>query len=268
MSTLITDWSQQHVLLTGAQGGLGQELARQLTEKGALVTLVGRREDALREQAVTLGQRDLLCDLTHAEDVAALVDHVQTSRPQITGWIHAAGCSITDLYTHTPWAKHAEVMQLNTLVPMQLTHALLPLLQRQQQTWLLHVGSVFGALGFPTQASYCASKAALARFCEALQRELEPSVCTIMYAAPRAIKTTMNDGVMHRFNQSSGTHEDSPAHVAGAILRQIEQGQRRQTIGWPERLFVKLNALVPQLVDANLRKPLRQLRQLLQEQNP
>ncbi|RUO72142.1 SDR family oxidoreductase [Pseudidiomarina sediminum] len=266
MSKLITDWSQQHVLLTGAQGGLGQELARQLTEKGALVTLVGRREEALREQAVTLGQRDFLCDLTQAEELAGLIELVQASRPRITGWIHAAGSSVTELYTDTPWTKHAEVMRLNTLVPMQLTHALLPLLQRQHRAWLLHVGSVFGALGFPTQASYCASKAALARFCEALQREVEPSACTIMYAAPRAIKTAMNDGVMHRFNQNSGTHEDNAARVASLLLRQIEQGQRRQTIGWPERLFVKLNALVPQLIDANLRKPLRQLRQLLQEQ--
>lgn len=267
MSLLINDWSQQHVLLTGAQGGLGQELARQLTAKGALVTLVGRREHDLREQAVTLGQRDFLCDLDSATAVESLANLVRTARPQITGWIHAAGVSVTDLFTQQPWAKHEQLMRLNTLVPMQLTHALLPLLQRQQSAWLLHIGSVFGALGFPAQASYCASKAALARFCEALQREVEPSACTIMYSAPRAIKTAMNEGVMHRFNQCSGTHEDEPAQVASAILQQIEQGRRRETFGWPERLFVKLNAVFPQLIDKNMRKPLRNLRQLLQEKN-
>lgn len=265
MKRFIHDWSQQHILLIGAQGGVGQALAAALTRKGAKLTLVGRREAELQQQAAQLQQQYLVCDLAHSQALQQLRDYATTAQSALSGMIYAAGLNANNFFTAEPWEQHEQVMALNLLRPMQLTHALLGPLQRVPQNWIMHVGSVFGAIGFPTQTSYGASKAGLARFCEALQREQGANGCTIMHCAPRAIKTDFNQGVMATFNQRSKTAEDSPEKVADIIIQQIEAGQKRRIIGWPERFFVKLNALFPQLVDTSMQKPRRLLRQLLQE---
>ena len=265
MKKFIHDWSQQHILLLGAQGGVGQALASQLTQCGANLTLVGRRAAELERQATQLGQEFLVCDLAAPEASQQLKSYCQqTSRP-VTGLLNSAGISVTNAFAEATWEQHARLLQLNLVRPIELTHALLPILRRNPASWVMHVGSVFGAIGFPTQATYGASKAGLARFCEALQRELEDADVRIMHCAPRAIKTDFNQGVMASFNERSKTAEDSPEQVAALIIKQIEAGHYRRVIGWPERFFVKLNALFPQLVDNSMRKPRRLLRQLLQE---
>lgn len=265
MQNFIHDWSQQHILLLGAQGGVGQELAQQLTQRGAKVTLVGRRAGELEQQALQLGQNFLPCDLAKVDAAAELLSYCQSASVPITGLLNSAGISVTNTFVDTSWEQHRQVLELNLVRPSQVTHALLPELQRNKGSWIMHVGSVFGAIGFPAQATYSASKAGLARFCEALQRELESTDVRVMHCAPRAIKTNFNRGVMANFNQRSKTAEDSPEQVASLIIAQIEAGRRRRVIGWPERFFVKLNALFPQLVDNSMQKPRRLLRQLLKE---
>lgn len=231
MPDFIQDWTQQHIVLTGAQGGLGEALAEQLSQKRALVTLVGRRREALQSQAGRLGQRYLECDLSSEAGIDQLTNYLETSRPKVTGVLHCAGISHAALFADSAWPIHQEIMQFNAILPMRVTHLALAVLRQRDKSWLLHVGSVFGAMGFPAQSSYCASKAALARFCEALQREQDSSSPRIMYAAPRAIATSMNAGVMHELNQLSKTKEDAPAFVA-----QPHQANRARHITTNHRL--------------------------------
>ncbi|RUO76753.1 SDR family oxidoreductase [Pseudidiomarina taiwanensis] len=268
MPKFIHDWSSHHILLTGAQGGLGQAIAQLLTDKGAKLTLVGRNQVALEQQAEKLHQRTLCLDLLDADALPQLLAYSAAQKAAglpLTAVIHNAGDNQVGEFTSLEWATHARIMQLNTIVPMAITHALLPELQQQSQSFIGFVGSGFGAIGFPGQASYCASKAALARFSEALQRELEATSTQLFYIAPRAIETPMNNGRMAQLNQQLGNKVDHPEQVALAFINQIEQGQSRQTIGWPEKFFSKLNALFPALVDSAMKKPRAVVRQLTQE---
>lgn len=261
-------WSDQHFLLTGASGGLGQALAQALVARGARVTLIARPSEALAALAEQLSQPYLALDLSDPSSAAKLLSYAQQShdseRP-VSGIIHNAGRNHCDWFAAQPWQVEQQLLELNLLAPMRITHALLPYLQQRQAASLVFVGSVFGALGYPAQASYCASKAGLARFAESLQREHAGSSLRIMHCAPRAIATKLNSAVMERLNQQLGQAVDDPAWVAERICQQIEKRQLRQVIGWPERLFVKLNALLPAMVDQGLRKPQKLLSQLLQE---
>jgi short-subunit dehydrogenase len=150
------------------------------------------------------------------------------------------------------------------MLPIALTHHFLPVLTANTG-WILNVGSVFGAVGFPGQSRYCASKFGLRGFSEALNRELLSSDINVMYAAPRAIKTSLNKGLISRLNATLKTKQDAPQQVARQIATQIEKQSWLQTLGWPERLFVRLNGLWPEQVGRSLKKTRDTLYQLLEE---
>lgn len=262
------DLQQHHVLLTGASGGLGQALATELVRRGMRVTLVARPSTALNDLAQQLQQPMLELDLLNADAAQQLRHYAQqslsTTRP-VTGIIHNAGSAYTRLFEHSDWQQQQQLVMLNLLAPMAITHALLPYLKQRPEALIMTVGSVFGAIGYPSQAAYCASKAGLQRFTEALHRECSDSNVRVFHCQPRAIATALNYGAMAQLNQQLGSAVDSPQWVAQQIGQQLQQGKPRRVLGWPERLFVPLNALFPRLVDGALRKPYRLISQLLKE---
>jgi hypothetical protein len=54
-------------------------------------------------------------------------------------------------------------------------------------------------------------------------------------------------------NAELGTAQDDPADVAGQLLHAIRRGDRRRQLGWPEKLFARLNGAFPALIDRALR---------------
>jgi len=109
---------------------------------------------------------------------------------------------------------------------------------------------------------YGASKAGLKVFSEALRRELADSSVRVLYVAPRATQTPMNSTRVIAMNEALGNAMDPPIKVASAILSRIQAGRwGALTIGWPERLFVVLNSLLPAVTDSALLRQLPRIRQ-------
>ena len=131
---------------------------------------------------------------------------------------------------------------------MRLTHALLPQLERAPAAMVVNVGSIVGSIGLPGQVAYASSKFAIHGFSEALRRELAGSGVRVVYVAPRATDTAMNDAAQR------AVRSDAPERVATIIADSMRRGRRERFLGWPERLFVKLNALAPGLVDQSVSK--------------
>ena len=97
-------------------------------------------------------------------------------------------------------------------------------------------------------------------FTEALRRELADTTVRVQYLAPRATRTAMNPVAVERMNLTLGVAMDAPERVARAACDMLEQGRRDAVIGWPEKLFVRINALWPRVVDGSLRKQLPVIR--------
>jgi short-subunit dehydrogenase len=118
------------------------------------------------------------------------------------------------------------------------------------------VGSTFGALAFPGFAGYSASKYGLRGLIEGLHREYADAPIRFQYLAPRATRTDFNSAAVVAMNRELKTAEDAPETVAAALRAAIERGTARAQLGWPEALFVRLNALLPGLIDRDLKKRL------------
>jgi short-subunit dehydrogenase len=118
---------------------------------------------------------------------------------------------------------------------------------------IVNLGSIFGSIGFAWFASYSASKYALRGFSEALRRELHGTGVDVCYIAPRAVKTGLNSEAVYRMADATGMQMDTPEWVAKQIVRAIAGNSKDVYLGFPESLFVRINALLPRLVDLSLR---------------
>lgn len=170
--------------------------------------------------------------------------------------INAAGVNRFGLLDQQDEQQIAELIGLNVTATLQLTQRLLPLLRAQRRALVINVGSTFGAIGYPGFAAYCASKFAVRGFSEALRRELADTHVRVLYFAPRATRTAMNAPSVVAMNDELGVAMDDPAQVAEQLLDAIGREQEERHLGWPERLFVRLNGLLPRVVDQALRKQL------------
>ena len=243
------------ILLTGASGGIGQALAHALAKQGACLILHGRNETALTALLNTLPHPE-----KHQVWIADLVDFTQLTQQvellcqqqRIDILINNAGAN------HFAWLEdqsEQQIMQqlaVNIQAPILLTRALLPYIDRPGI--IMNIGSSFGSIGYAGYSVYCASKFALRGFSEALGRELAGSSINVLYFAPRATQTTLNSAAVNAMNAELGTKSDSAEWVADEVIVALDKQIKRRWLGWPERFFVKLNALFPAVVDKALAK--------------
>lgn len=243
------------VLLTGASGGIGEALAQELAAQGAHLLLHGRRASALERLRKELPHPErhqtVIADLGSPQERAKLLLHPALDEG-LDVLINNAGCNQFAWLEDQSSEQVERQLLLNVEAPIQLTRMLLPRLRKPAV--IMNVGSSFGAIGYAGYSVYCASKFALRGFSEALGRELEGTGIQVLHFAPRATRTRLNSEAAYEMNAELGTHTDSPQDVAEEAVIALCNETRRSWLGWPEKLFVRLNGLLPGLVDRALAK--------------
>lgn len=244
------------VLITGACGGIGRALAKRFAESGANLHLTGRNPEALRRLSDELekvasadqGIRTYQLDLSETEQLGELVRQLNRLESPINTLINNAGIAKFRWFEDQSHRDIAAQMHLNSVVPMTLTHQLLPMLKRQPEARVVNVASTFGAVGFPGYSVYSASKHALKGFSEALGRELSDSNITVGCFLPRATKTGINSASVVQLNRELKVAMDEPKLVAEALFQFACSRKPIEAFGWPEKLLVRLNPVFPSLI--------------------
>jgi short-subunit dehydrogenase len=245
-------------ILTGASGGIGQALLREPLTKGANVLAVVRSPEKLDAvfAELTAAKRKRIqvvrADLALPEGRRAVVSAASWLNTAPNLLIHGAASSSFGLFADHAAEDIGRLLALNVTSPLQLTHALLPLLRESPTAQVVAIGSTFGSIGYPGFAAYCASKFALRGAFEALAREHHGESIAFLYMSPRATHTDFNSPEVDALNQTLGNRVDSAAYVAAEIVKAIDRSQRRLQIGWPEKLLVRLNSLLPGLLDRGI----------------
>jgi short-subunit dehydrogenase len=252
-------------VLTGASGGIGAAIATALAPHCAALILVGRNRAALDALQAQLGGANVhvVCgDLTERATLAEIEERARTTGG-IDLLINNAGVSDFHAFATQPSDVIATMLETNLLAPMLLTRRLIPQLLSAPAAQIVNVGSVFGSIGFPGFAAYCAAKAGLKGFSQALRRELSDTSVRVRYFAPRATRTGINSAAVNAMNRELKTAEDTPQQVAAALLRFIEGGAGQHTLGAKERFFALVNAVLPGLPDGAIRAQLPVIRKHL-----
>ncbi|PKO42935.1 MAG: short chain dehydrogenase [Betaproteobacteria bacterium HGW-Betaproteobacteria-22] len=252
----------KRILLTGATGGIGQHLALMLARKGAKLAIVGRdakKLEVLAGQISHIGETPVKIEADFEKSGTA--ESVAIHATQALGAIdilinNAAILDFVQFEDQTP-ERIAQMIHINVTAPIQLARAVLPQFKKNHQGHYLMIGSIFGSLGFPHYATYCASKFAIHGFSQALRRELVDTNIGVTYIAPRGVNTPMNDAATLAMLAKTGGNVDEPDKVAAIIVHALESEKQEVFIGQPESFFAWLNGIAPKLVNLGLKKQTR-----------
>jgi len=180
------------ILITGAARGIGAELARRAAARGARVALVGLEPEQLASVADELGPEHLWveADVTDAEAMQAAVQRTVDTFGGLDVVVANAGIApLTTVMTSSAHAL-ARTIEVNLIGTMLTVHAALPeIAQRKGHVLLISSAAAFTVL--PGMSAYCASKAGVERFGDALRLEVAHRGVTVGSAHPTWIDTDM-----------------------------------------------------------------------------
>ncbi len=167
-------------LVTGASSGIGAAYARALARRGYDLLLVARRQQHLTALAEELRQQwpiaamPFPADLTNPADLAATVARIQ-QEPRLTLLVNCAGFGTNERFANSDIANHRAMIQLHIHAPTQLIHAALPAMRRNHHGGIINVSSIVAYMPTARSSTYCATKAHLITFTQALHQELRGS---------------------------------------------------------------------------------------------
>jgi short-subunit dehydrogenase len=192
-------------LVTGASGGIGEELARGLASRGHDLVLLARSAEKLKRLAQDLEQRHsvrvewMSIDLATPDSPGQVQRFVESKERQVDLLINNAGFGTFGPFAESELAAELGQIQLNVVTLTQLTRAFLPAMVRRGRGGILNVASTAAFQPGPLMSVYYATKAYVLSFSLALANELKGTGVTVTCLCPGPTRT----GFMERARMPS-----------------------------------------------------------------
>jgi len=187
----------KHAIIVGASSGMGEELARQLATGGCRVALVARREEELRRIADSLNTSGGPTALTYAHDVReyecvpALFQRIARDLGGLDLIVYASGVMPGVEEDEYNFAKDREMVEVNVLGAIAWLNEAALRFQRAGAGTIVGISSVAGERGRRGMPVYCASKAALTAYLEALRNRVGRFGVKVVTIKPGPVDTPM-----------------------------------------------------------------------------
>jgi len=218
------DLTGRTALVTGASGGIGGAIARQLHGQGAQLVLTGRRQDALDALAAELGERVAVqpADLAQPGAAEGLIGAVE-SGGGLDILVNNAGLTRDNLALRLKDDDWQTVLDVNLSAGFRLIRSSLRGMMKRRFGRIVSITSVVAVTGNPGQANYAAAKAGLIGMSKALAAEVASRGITVNCVAPGMIETAMTDALSEAQRQQllgriPAGHLGSGADVAAAVV--------------------------------------------------
>ncbi len=231
------EYAGRVVWITGASAGIGEAHARRLAREGAALALSARRAGELERVAASLpaGTPHVIVsgDVTDHESIPGWLERIEAELGPIDTLIANAGISQRSLVRDTSLDVYRTLMEVDFFAPVALVRAVLPGMLERKRGHIVVTSSVAGKYSTPLRSGYCAAKAALHGFVDALRAEngKDGIVVSSIVAGPIHTDVSINaltgDGSQHGIMdelQATGIPPDEAAEtiVAGMIAREPE----------------------------------------------
>lgn len=210
------DLTDKRALVTGASGGIGAAIARQLHAQGASVALAGTRVERLEALAGELGSRAFPApgDLGEAAGAEAVLAAADEALGGVDILVNNAGVTRDTLALRMKDEDFAAVIEINLMSAFRLSRAVLRGMMRARWGRIVNITSIVGFTGNPGQANYAASKAGMVGMAKSLAAEVANRGITVNCIAPGFIESPMTDALTDE--QRAKIAERIPAARLGA----------------------------------------------------
>ncbi|MFV2016656.1 MAG: SDR family NAD(P)-dependent oxidoreductase [Candidatus Heimdallarchaeota archaeon] len=164
-----------YALITGASSGIGEEFAYQLASKGYNLILVARRKSLLEAIALKITKthnvevRVIISDLSIPQEIEKLIQSIQDIGP-ISYLVNNAGFANVGNIDEVDWEKQQSLINVHTLAPTRLIHAILPTMRENNQGVIINVSSISA---FAPGGVYSATKSYLVTLSKGLKKSLK-----------------------------------------------------------------------------------------------
>ena len=190
------DLTGRTALVTGASGGIGAAIARQLHAQGASVIVAGRRREALDALAGALGARVRVevAELADPDAVEQLIGGAEANGA-LDVLINNAGLTRDNLALRMKDEDWQTVLEVNLSAAFRLIRGALRGMMRRRWGRIVNVTSIVALTGNPGQANYAAAKAGMIGMTKSLAAEVAGRGITVNCVAPGFIETPMTDAL-------------------------------------------------------------------------
>lgn len=191
------DFTSKVVLITGAAGGIGQELVKQFHQNGATVILTDLNEERLKTVVSQYSERVhyYACNIGDATQSAELIKKIETEVGTIDILVNNAGLTKDTLMMRMKDEDWDLVLNVNLSAGFRLARDVIKSMMKKRYGRIISMASVVGVTGNPGQANYAASKAGLIAMTKCLAKEVATRGITVNCVAPGFIKTPMTDAL-------------------------------------------------------------------------
>lgn len=213
-------------LVTGGSDGIGREIALQLQGAGANVIVTGRSAEKLQAMAA-LGFGTIASDLSTPAGIDAVVTGV-ADKPLALLVNNAGVGSAYELDKPETLESAAQCIRTNLDAPIALCTRLLPVLRAQPEAAIVNVTSGLAIAPRAGGSIYCATKAGLRSYTQAIRHLLKDSNVRVIEALPPVVETNMTAG---RAGKKMSAHD-----CAAEIVSGIRTGKREVNAGMVKML--------------------------------
>ena len=249
--------SEQAIVITGADSGIGLATARLAAKRGARLVLTSRNDEELARIGAELRAQGAevewyAADVANGNDMLAVAEVAIRAFGRIDTWVNNAGVSIYGLIEDVPVEDAQRMFETNYWGVVNGTLAALPYLKGNGGA-LINVGSIVSDTVVPLQGHYSASKHAVKAFTDALRVELEHehAPISVTLVKPGAIDTPFPEHAAN-YMDAEAQHPKpvyAPEVVARAILHCAEHPRRSVTVGGGGRMMAMMGMASPRLAD-------------------
>jgi uncharacterized protein len=244
-----------YALITGASRGIGRALAFECGRLGYDLALVALHGEDLPDLAMELAAkyncevRTLETNLAELDGVETVMSWVQAEQMQVSMLINNAGLGSVGPFHETDQRKHAAMLMLNMQTPYFLMRRLMPMLQAQQQSYVINLSSQAAFYPIPFKGTYSATKAFLMYISLSTEWELRGSNVHVCVVCPSGVKTS--PAIIERIHTAgplSRLVALDPEEVAAIIIRKTMKKKRFIVPGTLNRMSYYATLLTPDFI--------------------
>ncbi len=226
-------------LITGASRGIGRATTFALADEGALVVLLGRKEETLRQVASEIGSRGgsadvAVCDLNDEEQIRNAAGHILQNHGRVDILINNAAIVTEMPFLEMPLEMFDEQMHVDFRAPVLMIRELLPSMITNGSGAIVNVAAAVGERGGPGSFAYAAAKAALINLTRSVGEEVKSLGVRINCVCPGPVDTELfRTSANREYEIKRGGDIMKPETVANTILylaSDLSRGMSCQTV--------------------------------------